>query len=95
MLDLSFMQFLALSDEELLEFTASQSAEYRADAMGVGSHEERRQAAKMSDDQFNKKQAKNIKDMSQSDDPIDRRIAALQRQLDRLYAQKRQQEEGQ
>ena len=79
----NFKQFL------VMEFDARTSAELRVGASGDKS--ERMQDARMSDQALAKKRAVQIRDQQQSDDPLDRQIAQLQKRIDQLLMQKKTQ----
>lgn len=78
-----FKSFLAETDA-----AAMKTARAMAQQSGMGSQAERRVASGMSDREFLTKQAQQTKELEASDDPIDRQILNLQKQLQRLYQQK-------
>ena len=75
----------------LNELNALQAATQQAKQQGLSTQGERKAAGTMSDREFALQQAEERKKLELSQDPLDRRILALKRQLDALYKQKEQQ----
>jgi len=80
----SFKKFL------ITEFDASniQATRLQVAGQGLSTKAERRIAGNLSDQEFIKKQAQEREDLTNSEDPIDKRILQLKKQLDILYKQK-------